>query len=138
MKLKMFRREFEFGCYSDLYIDGELFCVTVEKPWRNNEPYISCVPYGSYKLIPHVSLSKGDCFVLNAPSLGVTPNGPSQRTHCLFHVANKPSQLAGCIAPGRRFGVVDGEWSVVSSESAFCDLIEKLGNETHDLEILKA
>ena len=138
MKIKMYRREFAHGCFSELFIDGERFCVTAERPWLNNEKNISCVPYGHYKLIPHNSPRFGECYILYAPSLGVTKFGPSQRTHCLFHVANLPSQLAGCVAPGSRFGVVSGQWGVINSKSTLLALKERLGDEVHDLEILKA
>jgi hypothetical protein len=34
------------GTFGELYIDGEPFCATCERPWNNNEPNSSCIPEG--------------------------------------------------------------------------------------------
>lgn len=138
MKIKILRRYFEHGTFSDVYIDGEFFSVAVERAWENNVPFKSCIPEGSYKLVPHESPKYGSCYAFEASSLGVTIHGPSQRTHCLIHPANLPTQLAGCLALGERFGVVKNEWAVMSSESAFQRLRALLGNQEHDVEITRA
>jgi hypothetical protein len=138
MQLTIKRRYFDHGTFGDLFMFDKLICVTVEREWNNNLPFVSCVPEGRYKLVPHNSPKYDKCFALVAPSLGVTVNGPSLRTHCLLHIANRPDQLAGCVAPGINFGVTSGQWSVMNSTQAFNDLIELLGEEEHDLEITRA
>lgn len=111
------------GTFGELYHQGRLLLVTVERDWRNNEPNVSCVPAGLYTLRRHTSPSKGACFALEAPSLGVTISGPSQRTHCLVHVANFPHQLAGCIGPGLDWHPT--RWGVSNSEAAL-DKLDRL------------
>ncbi|ASM53677.1 hypothetical protein PNIG_a1528 [Pseudoalteromonas nigrifaciens] len=127
-----------FGTFGELYVDGELFCYTVEREWKNNEGYVSCVPVGIYDFLPHESPRYGDCYALEQEKLGVTRYGPSQRTHVLMHVANKASQLAGCIAPGDGLGSVSGEWAVTNSENTFNKLMDLLNGQSTTLEIVNA
>lgn len=124
------------GAFGELSIDGELFLCTVEREWKNNEKNVSCVPEGVYELIPHKSHRFGDCYALENKNLGVTVYGPSQRSHCLFHVANFPKELQGCIAPGLRFH--PSYWGVSESKKAFNKLMETLGGKRAKLTIERA
>jgi len=134
----MRRRYFKHGTYSYLYrADGSEVCCMVERKWLNNTPSKSCVPEGDYLLIPHVSPKYGSCYAMIAPTLGVTLHGPSLRTECLFHPANKPSQLLGCAAPGLDFGLLDGEWCVTNSVDALKALMKELNGEQAKLTIIK-
>lgn len=136
---KLLRRYFDHGTYSTLHReDGSQVCCVVEVKWLNNAPSKSCVPEGDYKLVPHQSPKYGDCYALSAPTLGVTPHQGGLRTSCLFHIANVPSELKGCCAPGESFGYVSGEWGVVSSGNAFRALMKELAGRTIDLRIEKA
>lgn len=124
------RRYFEHGTFGELVDNsGNRLAVTVECPWLNNQPGKSCIPEGAYTLAPHNSPSKGLCLAISGPSLGVTVNGPSLRTHCLIHVANKASELEGCIAPGERFGVVSNEWAVLNSRNTLDKVLAAVGLE---------
>lgn len=137
--LTLYRNYFPHGTYSFLADDnGNAFLKTVERPWKDNAPNISCVPEGVYDLIPHKSPKHGECYALQAPDLGVTIYGPSQRTHVLFHTANRPSELEGCIAPGTDFGVVDNEWAVVNSKLAMQYFMSHLAGEKAKLIIKRA
>ncbi|MEI6897872.1 MAG: DUF5675 family protein [Psychromonas sp.] len=136
-KLLLKRQSFAFGTFSTLYDpNGNELCKMVERKWNNNQQSISCVPVGTYDLLPHVSPKYGECYVLSCPELGVTAQGPSQRTHCLVHPANLPEQLEGCLAPGKAFGVVSGKWAVVSSRVAFNELMTYLGGKPTQLQII--
>jgi hypothetical protein len=132
------RRYFEHGTFSTLHReDGSQVCCIAERPWLNNQPGKSCIPEGTYNLLPHESPKFGHCYVVSAESLGVTPYGPSLRTHVLIHKANLVSQLLGCLAPGISFGVVNNEWAVMSSAVAFNALLSELNNEVCTLAIYK-
>lgn len=139
--MKMFtlrRRYFENMTFGEMLdAEGKVVCVTVECPWRNNLPNESCIPEGSYQLFAHTSPSKGNCLALEADSLGVTLAGPSLRTACLIHVANRASELQGCIAPGSEFGVVHGEWAVLSSRKTLETLLTLIGDEPARLTIVR-
>lgn len=137
--LTLHRNYFQHGTFSILCDEnGNPILKTVEREWANNTPNISCIPEGVYDVTPHDSPRFGKCLALSAPSLGVTIYGPSLRTHCLIHAANKPSQLQGCIAPGLDFGVVDNEWAVLSSRDALLELMKYIDHKPAKLIIRKA
>lgn len=137
LKLLLKTHSFSHGTYGELFDanTAERICVTVECPWLNNEPGRSCVPAGDYAVSAHVSPRFGKSLVISAPTLGVTTEGPSLRTHCLFHAANRPSELKGCIAPGNAFGAVDGDWAVLESKKALDKLLVLVGNDKVPLRI---
>lgn len=70
---------------------GDTEFYTVERPWEENLPRISCIPEGEYEMKRRKSPKFGWCWeVKNVPN----------RTYILFHSANFPDELQGCIAPG--------------------------------------
>ncbi len=140
LKLLLKTHSFSHGTYGELFDGntGERLCVTVECPWLNNETGRSCVPAGDYVVESHVSPRFGQSLIIAAPSLGVTHEGPSLRTHCLFHAANRASELKGCIAPGVRFGSVEGDWAVLDSRKALDKLLVLVGNDKVPLRIERA
>jgi len=108
-----------WGTYGHLTVSDSTFqCHTVEKPWRDNEPFRSCVPEGSYACLRRDHfLKKGAKYVLIAHDLDVYEhfyeiNGDGGRYSCLIHVANKPSEVAGCIGLGTAQAFISGEWAV--------------------------
>ena len=95
-------------------------CLTAELPWKNNKPFVSCIPPGLYEAIRITSPSRGyELFqFVEVPG----------RTLIQIHIANAPmrtindkgdTELLGCIAPGLRFGGRDGYNGVNSSGKAF-------------------
>jgi len=70
---------------------------SLECPWKNNEPFESCIPDGVYRIDPWQSPTHGECYIISGGTVGKTEG---VRTYCLFHAANKVSQLQGCIALG--------------------------------------
>jgi len=64
---------------------------TIERPWINNTPWISCIPSGSYICKRYSSDKYRKTYeITNVPG----------RTHILFHSANYANEVAGCIALG--------------------------------------
>lgn len=118
-----------FG-YMRVFDGDELIfeCWTCEKEWADNQPYKSCIPAGEYTICRSY-FHRGDypAFeVMNVPG----------RSRILIHIANTPSQLAGCIAPGTRLGVLGNEWAVLSSRRAYGAFMEALeGVNQADLSI---
>jgi len=109
-------------CIGKLYHDGSLIGYTVEKPWRNNEPNVSCIPPGVYTLKRYNSNKYKNVLSLENPALGVTVDEPSQRTKCLIHAANFPHELKGCIGPGLRLH--PEVWGVADSRKALLVIFE--------------
>jgi hypothetical protein len=71
---------------------GEHVFWTIEKPWKDNQPYVSCIPEGYYRLGRRNSPRFGP----NVWEVLEVPN----RTHILLHVANTADDVVGCIGFG--------------------------------------
>lgn len=85
-----------------IVFDGQKFVLdfkAIELPWRDNEPFISCIPAGVYPIeaIRRASNRKYAVWVKDVP----------QRSEILFHTANFVRTLEGCIAPGTKFEDID-------------------------------
>jgi len=86
-------------CYSPtktlgrFFLDKNLY-FTVEKPWANNLPNISCIPDGIYYCEPYISRRFGPTYQI----IGV-PN----RSYILFHSGNTANDSTGCIILGMRY-----------------------------------
>lgn len=72
---------------------------SIEQPWRNDEQGQSCVPPGTYALIPYRSPSKGPTWYLENKDLSVGGAG-AYRSYCELHASNWSRELEGCIAFG--------------------------------------
>jgi hypothetical protein len=99
-------------------IDGVTpFCLTVERPWINNQTGISCIPDGFYL-----------CKRVDSPRFGNTfevihvPN----RTAILFHKGNIDDDSRGCIIVGEQYGYLDEKVAVLASGLAFNEFIKRL------------
>lgn len=110
---------------------GVVLAVAIERPWANNERGISAIPPGEYNCRPsHVSPTFGeDCIAID--------DVPG-RKHCLIHIANRASELRGCIAVGREFGRLGDEDAVFSSTQTFNYLIRYTGQQDFTLVVHKA
>ncbi len=116
----------DMGTFGRLYLPGGVF-FTVERPWRNNEKWISCIPPGQYLLEPAI-FRRGGYHTFEVSNV---PN----RDAILFHRGNTMADLAGCIAPGMNLGCVNGMWAVVGSGEAFrrvFHILEDLDEEAED------
>ena len=105
MKLELIRKYFPQGTNGTLLIDGVKLCATIELPWRNNEPRISCIPEGNYRLIKRYSPHfKAHLQIWDVPG----------RDEILIHPANDAAkELKGCIAPVSYVtGIAKGNLSV--------------------------
>lgn len=72
-------------------LDNQLVCYTIELPWRDNTPQVSCIPEGDYPLIKWLSPNHGNCLLVE---------DVPKRSSILIHPANNAlRELRGCIAP---------------------------------------
>ena len=89
-----------------LYDEDGLVSVrlfTLENPWLDNAPNISCIPVGSYVCKRVISPKYGETFEIT---------GVDGRTHILFHEGNYPSNTMGCVLLGLdRAPEVPAVWS---------------------------
>lgn len=101
-------------CEGALYLNDAQLCWTIERPWRDNAPNISCIPDGDcYQWIPHVRPSGSKVWCVLGGTVcqyehQITSDNHKTRYLILIHSANWAEQLGGCIAPGlkRKPGMV--------------------------------
>lgn len=67
-------------------------CITLELPWRDNAPQVSCIPEGIYEVQARQSEKFGHHYHVT---------GVPGREWILFHPGTYTSQLRGCIIPGQ-------------------------------------
>lgn len=108
------------GTFGLMPVDGVVL-YTVERGWLDNAPMISCIPEGTYTCRPRYFFRKE----YDAIEVCDVPG----RTHILFHKANLPHQLAGCIAPASELGCFGGQWAGLASGIAFGHLMGWLPGE---------
>ena len=75
--------------------------VTLERPWADNDPEVSCIPPGDYPLIQYNSPKHG-------PGTWMLQNVPG-RQFVEIHIANVMDELEGCIAAGEQFGMASSK-----------------------------
>lgn len=135
LKCVTMRLELLRYCYSFRHTLGVLrvlgteagYFVTMEPPWYLNEPKRSCIPEGTYKLLPVVSVHFGATWEIT---------GVPKRTEILLHAGNFASATEGCILVGVSEEVIDGRVAVARSGTALTKLLDILaGSGAHDIEI---
>lgn len=115
----------------------------IERPWKDNERYFSCVPAGMYTLVRHTwragSKRALQTWALVNETLGVYhyPNNRASRDLILLHPANTSAELQGCIAPVTHLTKNDGRLFGPSSGPTLTRLLELLDNNPtkHTYEI---
>ncbi len=128
------------GTFGKLFIENKVY-YTVEAPWKNNKPFISCLPECRYSLDKATSSKYGPTYALTNERIGVTvcKEPGSSRYACLLHPGNWPSDVEGCISPGLSLEANSKEFEtpgplmITSSRTALTqiwDYIERL-NITH-------
>ena len=108
------------GVRGVMTIDGLACCLTIERPWLDNQPNVSCIPAGTYLCWRVQSSTFKKTFeVVDVPG----------RTHILLHPGNTMKQSKGCILPGSMFGELGGHLAVLSSRDAFAKLMAVMEDE---------
>lgn len=91
MELELIRNYYTKGTNGLLCINNNFQCYTIELPWKDNLPRISCIPEGRYALKKRYSPK----FKQHLLVCGV-----EGRDVILIHPANNAlKELKGCIAP---------------------------------------
>jgi hypothetical protein len=126
------------GTFGTMSIDGQAFCVTCEQPWNNNLANQSCIPAGTYTLIPYNSPAHGATVVFHNPALGIygtpemIPAGSTGRSLCEIHNANWPFQVQGCVAVGQIVtSIAPNGQGVTNSVNTFNALIARWGDRSN-------
>lgn len=103
---------------------GDEHFWTVEKPWKDNEPFVSCIPAGNYTMVRRDSPRFG-------PRTWEVSDVPG-RTHILLHVGNTANDVVGCISLGTHLhSTAEG----VSSSRKAMKQFHALTDELDELEL---
>lgn len=119
------------GTCSHLELADGTHLFGLELPWRDNAMGASCIPGGSYVLVPYLSAKHGQTWAFVGAGVGVVPAPGISRTYILIHPANVVGELRGCVAPGRSFTDHGGRPFLLSSRDAFAELSRRLGPGRH-------
>ena len=106
------------------------FCVSLEKPWRDNAQNISCIPSGLYECTPHYDVEHPEWGMIYA--LLDVPG----RSGIWIHPANLEHDLRGCIAPGNRYDRLSGRDGVLESKAALRELRSLTGDQAFRLRVV--
>lgn len=118
------------GTRGVMLIDRQPVCVTLELPWRMNEPFRSCISIGDYFCSRYNSEIYRDTFIVL---------GAYNRDGILFHPGNYLKDTDGCILPGMSFGKSNDDVLIIESRLAFKLMMERLsGNDGCRLTIRNA
>ena len=114
------------GTFGTLVMDN-FNCLTVELPYRDNEPNTSCIPKGQYtcKWTHSPRLDKYTYELQDVPN----------RAGIRIHSANYPDQLLGCIALGSYTANVNGKEGVFNSRDTLQKFETLLNQQDFTLEI---
>lgn len=105
-------------------------CITLELPWRDNAPQISCIPEGAYPVAARKSEKFGYHYhVQNVPG----------REWILFHPGTFTRQLRGCIIPGQRYRDLDADGipDILNTRNTLDRMLTALG-QSFVLHVLSA
>ena len=103
---------------------GEPLCATVEREWADNQVNKSCIPTGIYRITPDMRHPNSEKKKL-VWELQDVPG----RSQIQLHIANRPSELLGCIAPVSSVSMLGGSVFGASSGNAFRKLMDYMGSK---------
>lgn len=110
------------------WFEGEVV-YTMELPWKDNKPNVSCIPEGVYTVVKEYSPHfKKDLWELkNVP----------KRSECKFHSASFVRNLKGCISLGLNKQDIDNDGIIdMKNSRKAMTLFHELVKETFKVEII--
>ena len=115
---------------------GDVEFVTLEEPWRDNQRGVSCIPAGTYRVVPHgwdAGNKSGLRFKRAYRLLGTEP-----RTAILIHAGNTVDDIEGCILVGLTVGTLNGKRAVLQSTRAMTQMRDVVGQNEFNLVVCYA
>lgn len=125
-----------YGTEGFLYT-ANFSCYTLELPWKDNQPNISCIPKGEYEVV-----------VRNSPRFGKVYHVTEvkNRQHILIHAGNLAgdeskglkTHVKGCILLGKYRGILEKQRAVLCSRPTVRAFMNALANNPFKLSIYDA
>jgi hypothetical protein len=117
-----------FGTFGKLTYE-DFSCLTVERPWANNQPLISCIPEGFYKANWYAApkfANLGDVLAITGNTVSLFPDNIHRRSRILIHPGNTMNDVEGCVAVGDSYGCINGIPGIYNSVLTFNKLVSIL------------
>lgn len=128
MKAFLERQYTDKNTIGRLWFDGKVV-YTLELPWRDNLPNISCIPEGIYE----VERTWSPAFKKNLWLI----KDVKGRSGIRIHAANYIRELRGCIAPGMEAFDIDDDGIIdVSKSGVALEYMNKYIPDKFNLEII--
>jgi len=120
----LFRYDKSAYAFFGILLSNKFMCHTLERAWKDNMPFLSCIPTGEYRVARDDKGKYKYYRLLNV----------EDRTDIELHPANWPYELAGCIALGdsrKHMKTKDGsvQEGVTNSKDTFLRLQSFLGDD---------
>jgi hypothetical protein len=123
----------DHGTFGRIQIDGKYF-HTLELPWLNNKPNVSCIPIGTYDCETYPSSRFGTVYLVK---------GVPGRSGILIHQGNfggnklkgLKSNIEGCILLGKTRGIISGQKCVLNSRIAVKEFMDTIHRQPFTLKI---
>lgn len=99
---------------------ANVICKTLELPWKENKRGISCIPAGTYKIVPRETKKYGKHILIK---------NVENRTAILIHAGNWTTETRGCILTGTTLATSNKGLKTVQSKIALKKLTETITEE---------
>ena len=97
VNLLLIRDEFtDKSTLGKLFLNGEMFCQTLELPYLDNQRSISCIPEGEYKVRLRTAKESS-----SRDYLHLLVQDVKGRSYILVHIGYFPRDTKGCILVGQ-------------------------------------
>jgi hypothetical protein len=116
-----------YATFGVLLWDGIPFAVTLERPWLDNLPKVSCIPAGKYSCCRFSSPKHPNTFEVE---------NVKNRSAILFHTGNTEADSEGCIVIGEQYAKRNDKTGIAVSRAGFQEFLELTkGIDIFSLEI---
>lgn len=110
-------------------------CFTLELPWRENKPNISCIPSGEYIIQIRQSPRFGKIYWVTKVK---------NRGYILIHSGNYAgdvnkgykSHVEGCLLLGSKFGILETQLAILNSRVTLRKFMNHMQYKTFNLNII--
>ena len=109
------RRSYLDECTLGILETPERHYGIIERPWRNNEPRVSCIPEGRYWVVQR-RFNRGGYMALHI-------TGVPGRSYILIHRGNYVENVIGCLAIGLKLAPLSDRYAVHDSEKALDEFL---------------